>query len=176
MKRWALLLTMLVATVAHGQNQTPTTTALNPIGSTGLSQTLTFTLSDPNGAADLGVFNILINEFLDGRQACYLAFVNPINVLYVVNNAGDGLSPGLTLGGAGTAANGQCGINGSGSAVTRVGNDLTLTLAFTFSPGFAGDKVVYLAARDSAEANSGWRAFGVHRVPPAVSTYPIRQP
>ena len=53
MKRWALLLTMLVATVAHGQNQTPTTTALNPIGSTGLSQTLTFTFSDPNGAADL---------------------------------------------------------------------------------------------------------------------------
>ena len=81
MKRWALLLTMLVATVAHGQNQTPTTTALNPIGSTGLSQTLTFTLSDPNGAADLGVFNILINGFLDGRQACYLAFVNPIIVL-----------------------------------------------------------------------------------------------
>ena len=172
MKHWALSLTMLVATVAHGQNQPPTTTALNPIGSTGLSQTLTFTFSDPNGAADLGVLNILINGFLDGRQACYLAFVNPANLLYVVNNAGDGLSPGLTLGGAGTAANGQCGINGPGSAVTRVGNDLTLTLAFTFSPGFAGDKVIYLAARDSTEANSGWRAFGVHRVPPAVSTYP----
>jgi hypothetical protein len=172
MRGRVLLLTMFVASVAHGQNQAPTTTSLNPIASAGLTQTWTFTFSDPNGASDLGVLNVLINGFLDGRRACYIAFANPANVLYLVNDVGDGLSPGLTLGGAGTASNGQCGVNGIGSSVTRAGNNLTLTLAMTFNPSFAGDKVIYLAARDAMEANSGWQAYGVHRVPRTVSTYP----
>ncbi|MCX6608836.1 MAG: hypothetical protein NTV52_35305 [Acidobacteria bacterium] len=172
MRGRVLLLTMLVASVAHGQNQAPTTTSLNPIASAGLTQTWTFTFSDPNGASDLGVLNVLINGFLDGRRACYIAFANLANVLYLVNDGGDGLSPGLTLGGAGTASNGQCGVNGMGSSVTRAGNNLTLTLAMTFNPSFAGDKVIYLAARDAMEANSGWQAYGVHRVPRTVPTYP----
>ncbi len=172
MRSWLLFSTLFVASVVQGQNQLPSTTRLDPVASTGLNQSFTITFSDPNGAADLGVLNILINNFLDGRQACYIAFVSPANLLYVVNNVGDGLSPGLTPGGAGTASNGQCSISGTGSSVTRVGNDLTLTLATTFSPSFAGDKVIYLAARDIAEANSGWRAFGVHRVPPSPPTFP----
>ena len=172
MRSWILLSTLLVASVAQGQNQPPTMTALSPVASSGLTQTLTFTFSDPNGAADLGVLNVLMNGFLDGRQACYIAFVNSANVLYLVSDAGDGLSAGLTLNAAGTVSNGQCGINGLGSSVTRVGNELTLTLAVTFNPSFAGDKVIYLAARDAAQANSGWQAYGVHRVPRTVQTYP----
>jgi len=35
--------------------------------------------------------HILLNDFLDGRHACYLAYARSINVLYLVNDAGDGL-------------------------------------------------------------------------------------
>jgi len=36
--------------------------------------TFTFTFTDTNGANDLGVMNILVNDWLDGRHACYLAY------------------------------------------------------------------------------------------------------
>ena len=69
MRSCVLFSTLLVASVARGQNQLPSTSTLDPVASTGLSQTFTITFSDPNGAADLGVVNLLINGFLDGHQA-----------------------------------------------------------------------------------------------------------
>ncbi|SPF44907.1 hypothetical protein SBA4_3270001 [Candidatus Sulfopaludibacter sp. SbA4] len=82
-------------------------------------------------------------------------------MLYLVGDAGGGLSGGLALGGSGTANNGQCTVSSAGSSASTRGNTLTLTLAITFTGGFDGNRVIYLAARDSAEANnSGWQALG----------------
>src|SRR5262249_40653590 len=39
----------------------------------GMSYKMRFTFSDPRGWQDLDVVNVLINDFLDGRNACYLA-------------------------------------------------------------------------------------------------------
>jgi hypothetical protein len=44
------------------------------------------------------------------------------------------------------------------------GNLLTLTLNVTFKTGLAGNRVVYMAARDQAENNSGWQALGTWTV------------
>jgi hypothetical protein len=78
-----------------------------------------------------------------------------------VNDNGDGLLPGLTLNGTGSLGNSQCTVNGVGSSVTSSGNTLTLTLNMTFSAGFAGNRVFYLAARDVNELNNtGWQAMG----------------
>jgi hypothetical protein len=49
---------------------------------------MTFTFTDPRGWQDLDVENILINNFLDGRNACYLAYSQPPNVLYIMNGPG----------------------------------------------------------------------------------------
>ena len=46
---------------------------------------------------------------------------------------------------------------------------LTLKLNVTFTAGFGGNQVVYLAARDQAGDNSGWQASGVWQVPGASS-------
>ena len=49
----------------------------------------------------------------------------------------------------------------------------TLTyLSMIFASGFAGNKVVYAAARNTAQANSGWQTMGVHSVPGGSLTYP----
>jgi hypothetical protein len=40
-----------------------------------------------------------------------------------------------------------------------------LTLRVTFFGLFAGDKVIYAAARDGLENNSGWQAVGTITVP-----------
>src|SRR5204862_3765564 len=67
-----------------------------------------------------------------------------------------------------SVSNGQCSITGAGSSVVASGNTLTLTLAITFTPSFAGNKVLYLAAQNGV-ANSGWQAlatFGITGTPP----------
>jgi len=135
--------------------------AFTPLSSSNSGYTFTFTFSDNKGWQDFGVVDILINGSLDGRQACYVAYSRPSATLYLFNDAGTGLLPGLALNGSGSLVNSQCTVGGAGSSVTAGGNALALTLNFSFSPAFAGIKVFYLAARDSQDANnSGWQPMG----------------
>jgi len=155
----------------------PSVVSLAPAVSGGSNQLLTVTYSAPGGYATLGVVNVLINTFLDGRQGCYIAFVpsgGGAGTLYLIDDAGDAGGPysGMMLPGKGVVQNSQCGVSGSGSSVSGSGNNLTLTLNMIFAPTFAGNKVIYAAARDTAQSNSGWQTMGVHGVPPLPSTFP----
>jgi hypothetical protein len=78
------------------------------------------------------------------------------NHLYLANNAGAWITPALTPGVAGTAANSQCTLNAATSSVTTKGNDLTLNVAVTFGSTFAGTKNLYLYAGGLSGQNSGW--------------------
>src|SRR5205823_3589833 len=113
------------------------------------------------------------NSFLDGRHACYLAYVQSSNTLLLVDDAGDAGGPfvgQMTIdGSAVTMENSQCSISGSGSSRSGVGNTLTLTLNVTFKSGLAGNRIVYMAARDQAQNNSGWQAYGVWQIPGAAA-------
>lgn len=153
----------LLRTVAL--NRTPAPGTPSPAAGSGVTQTFTFTFSHPQGWQNLNVVNVLINDFLDGRRACYLAYVRPLNVLYLVNDAGDGLLPALVLNGTGSVSNGQCTVYGPGSSAAGSGTTLTLTLNIAFSSLFAGNRILYLAARDTADNNSGWVPGGVWNVP-----------
>jgi hypothetical protein len=125
----------------------------------------TFQFYDGDGSQDLNVLNILVNDWLDGRQACYLAYVRSLNGVYLVNDAGDGLLPLLPLGGTGSMSNSQCTVLASGSSVSASGSYLTLTLNLAFKSALAGNRAFYVAARDMMEHNSGWRAMGTWTVP-----------
>ena len=62
----------------------------------GTSKAMTFTFSDPRGWQDLDVVNVLINNFLDGRRACFVAFVpsGPSGgSVFLVDDAGDAGGP-----------------------------------------------------------------------------------
>ena len=138
----------------------------SPPAGSGATQTFSFTFFEPNGVTNLDVVNVLVNNFLDGRFACYLAYVRSINVLYLVNDAGDGLLPGVVLDGSPQSlANGQCAIDIPASSASTTFGVLTLTLRIGFEPSFAGNKVVYQAARDLNGNNSGWVQQGVWHVP-----------
>jgi chitodextrinase len=156
---------MGVWTVSGGVSTSPDVVGMNPARGSAGTQAFTFTFTDNDGWQDLGVINVLLNSSLDGRQACYLAYSRPLNVLYLVSDSGGALSPGLTLGAAGSVSNSQCSISGTGSSASGSGNTLALTLNMSFTAGFAGDRVFYLAARDSVEHNSGWHAAGTWTVP-----------
>lgn len=153
--------------------QTPTVTALSPIATSGTQQTFTFSFADPDGAADLWVVNALINNFLNGAGACYIAYDRPSNTLFLVNDVGDNAT-GLVLNGSGTTSNGQCTIVGAGSSATVSGNTLTLTLVIQFNATtFSGRKVVYMAARDALQNNSGWQPMGTYSVGATPAANPM---
>jgi M6 family metalloprotease-like protein len=163
----------LLGTVTIGTvNVTPTVGSVSPTGGSGATATFTIPFSDGNGAADLNVLNVLINSSLDGRNSCYFAYVRSANTLYLMNDAGSDLLPGLVLNGTGSTANTQCSATGAGSSATVSGTTLTLVLRVTFSSAYAGNRVVYAAGRDVASANSGWQALGVWQAPGAPVTSP----
>ncbi len=99
----------------------------------------TFTFTHPQGYQNLGVVNVLINEFLDGRNACYLAYDQANNVLYLVNDAGTALS-WLVLNGSGSLGNSQCTVSGAGSPATGNGTALTLTLSGDVRGGLRAER------------------------------------
>ncbi|HEX4232624.1 MAG TPA: hypothetical protein VHZ07_28445 [Bryobacteraceae bacterium] len=96
-----------------------------------------------------------MNGALNGANACYLAYVQPANALFLVNDADSQLSPALTPGGQGSIQNSQCTVNGPASSVARSGNTLTLNLDIAFTSGFGGTRIIYLAAGNVEGANSG---------------------
>lgn len=156
---------------------TPTSVSASPASGSGLNQQFTFTFRHPAGWQNLQVLNLLINDFLDGRNACYLAYVPTSAVsgaLYLVNDAGDAGGPyaSVTLPSSGVAGNSQCMINGNGSSASASGDTLTLTLSIGFKSAFAGDRIIYMAARDGAGLNSGWSALGAWLVPGEVLSGP----
>jgi hypothetical protein len=135
----------------------------------GTNTQFTFNLTDTKGAGDFGIVNVLINNFIDGRQGCYLAYVRSSNTLILVDDAGDAggsYAGSMPLNGSNAGIqNSQCAVNGSGSAVTYAANTMTLTLNITFQGAFGGNRVVYVAGRDNAGGNNtGWQAMGTWTV------------
>jgi hypothetical protein len=147
----------------------PAPGGVTPARSNAATQTFTFTFTDSNGVQDLQVTNILFRDALDGSHACYMAFVpttRSSGALYLVDDAGNAAGPyqGMLLPSTASIANSQCSVAGTGSSVSLNDNAMTLTLAITFSHSFAGNQIIYAAAR-GATANSGWQPVGTVTVP-----------
>ncbi len=150
--------------VPGGTTTNPAVGAVTPARGTTTNQTYTFTFTGAKGWADISVANILINSGIDGRNACYLAFVPSSATsgsLLLVNDAGAAGGPyaGLVLPGSSSIQNSQCIVDGSASSVTTNGNTLTLTLAITFNHAFSGNQIFYMAVRSSSQS-SDWQAVG----------------
>jgi len=156
--------------------------SVSPAAGSAANQVITFTFNDPRGWQELQHVNFLINNVLDGRSACYVAYVPSgasSGSVYLVDDAGDAGGPytGFVLPGNGSASNSQCTISGGQSSANGAGNTLTLKLNITFTASFAGSKVTYLAAQDTSNYNSGWQAMGTWNVPggtlgsPSVASY-----
>lgn len=138
----------------------------NAISGEGTGRVFTFEFTAPGGAEDLGVVNMLLNSALDGRRACYLAYVRQSNLLYLVADNGGTLLGPLMMNGTGQIANSQCTISGENTTATVVGPYLRLQVNISFNPAFHGHRIWYLAARDRVGGNSGWVPAGIWTVTP----------
>jgi hypothetical protein len=141
--------------------QPPAIVSLSPNAGAGTTVTFKTVYSDPNGAGDLSEALLQVNSVQTSANACYVYFQPQGNHLYLYNNAGTVLlTPALTPGVAGTASNSQCTLNAGSSSVTTAGNNMTLSVALSFSGAFVGTKNVYLYAAGYSGLKSGWVTKG----------------
>ena len=149
----------VVATLSFVQCSSPTkerpaqTLSVSVEPRTGKDRNAVFTLK-ARPAAQIRELRLMVNAELDGRNGCYIYFLNELKSLALVNDSGEG-SKVLPLGNPGRIENSQCVIVGGKSGVESEGGELKLTLAIEFLPAFAGKKQVFGYAEDGTGAKTG---------------------
>jgi hypothetical protein len=144
----------------------PTADSVTPAGGAGTSQSFTFKYSSVNTYGYLKTMYGLINTTLSNASSCSLEYQQSSNQLYLYNDAGSALLGPMTPGVAGTLSDSQCTVNAGASTVSGSGNTLSLKVAVSFTPAFAGLKNVYGYALDNGNLNSGWKTMGIWNTGP----------
>jgi hypothetical protein len=156
--------TMGVWTVSTAGPQPPVAQAVSPATGAGSSQVFSFTYADPAGWSALNWVNLNFHTTLIAAGGCYVQYERATNILRLANDAGTDWI-GFASIGAGSTGNSQCTIDTGASSLAASGNNLTLTLAITFHPGFSGVKNIYMAALSNSGLFSGWQTRGSWTAP-----------
>ena len=144
----------------------PVPMSVTPESGNGVGSTFGFLFSDSNGAADIEAIGMLVSNSLNAANACYVWSTGD-EILLRDDASSAWLGP-VTVGSAGSLTNSQCKLNAEDSSVSSSGNDRAINMAVTFNTAFAGDKTVYMFARDSGGLSSGWQTRGNWTVPTEV--------
>jgi len=134
--------------------------SITPNSGSGAAQTFSAVYSDPNGAADLGTVYVLFNTGVSAAHACYVSYHPSMNLLYLENDGGTGLSAGIALGSAGSVSNSQCTLSGAGSSYSVSGHTATLNVALSFTTTLPTNMYLYASEANTTASNSGWVKAG----------------
>jgi hypothetical protein len=145
----------------------PTAVSVTPNSGSGANQVFAFEYSDTNGYTHLSLAYAGFGPTAYGDEhTCRVEYVRATNALYLKNDAGTVFLGPVTPGGVGTLSNSQCALNASESAVSGSGNILTLRLALSFTPAFAGTQGIFMYADDrNGQTTPGRQQRGTWTVP-----------
>jgi hypothetical protein len=143
--------------------------SVTPNSGLGASQTFTVQVSGTGGANSQVHVWFAASVSSSAAHSCLLDYHAATNQLALFTDGGGG-STLAKPGKAKTLQNSQCSLNAAASSVTLNGDTLTLVLAFTFKPAYAGTLSVYANTSASSSANSGWEQLGTWTVTPPVGT------
>ena len=116
-----------------------------------------FSFQDSPSASTLQTVWILINSALDARNACYIGYYQPANLLFLFPDNGDGTqATQMPLSGNGVLENSQCRIIASRSSRGSLENTLYVQLDIQYENTFRGGKGIWTAASNLAGAVSPW--------------------
>jgi hypothetical protein len=141
----------------------PEPVSVTPAIGLGTPQAFLLQYADPSGAANLTAVKVRFGAVNVGPGTCTARYRPASRVIDLLNDAGTAWTA-LMLPGTGTLSNSQCTLNLAGSAATLSGNDLTILLNITFSGSFAGDKTIFMLAKNASQ-KSGWQPLGTWTVP-----------
>ena len=150
--------------------EAPTVISSTPSSGTGSTQAFTFVFSDPAGFSTISQAQFEIYPVAGTGPQCAGYFNVAANSVYLMNDAQNQWLGPLTLNASGSIQNSQCILNSAGSSVTGSGNNLSLTISFTFQAAFDGAKAISLYA-NSGSLSSGWVTAATWTVG-AVTTQP----
>jgi hypothetical protein len=145
---------------------TPAVVSVTPASESGVRETFALQYSDTAGAASLQQAWVYLNAALanPASNACllyYSAATNQINLLGDNGTAWQAATPGAPN----TLQNSQCSLDVAATTAALSGNTLTLSLALTFQPSYAGAKNIYLYATDVSGASAAWQQLGAWSIP-----------
>jgi len=145
-----------------------TTQAPTPASGAGTSQSFVLPYDSSLGAADLATAWVWFTGSFSSSSAgsCLAYYERATNRVFLLNDAATVWQSAI-LGTASTLENGQCAIALGASSAALGGNTLTLQLALTFKPAFAGAKNIYMYAASGLGVSSGWSDRGDWGVPSA---------
>src|SRR5712692_8320984 len=167
--RWMrALLAVSLLVFAGPLGSAPSNVSVTPSSGTGSSQTFSYVFSDPNGFADIVSAQMLVGATLSASNSCYLYFERSTNRVWLADDAGVGNVSLATLGTAVTLQNSQCVFDAQNSSSSGTGTNLTVNVALTFKPAFAGAKTNFMTAFDGTNV-SPWQAMGTWTVPNPVN-------
>jgi Zn-dependent metalloprotease len=144
-------------------NAGPSPVSVTPAVGLGTPQAFLLQYADSSGAANLTAVRVRFGAANVGPGTCTARYRPMVGVIDLLNDAGTAWTAG-TLPGTGTLSNSQCTLNLAGSAATPSGNDLTVLLNITFSASFAGQKTIFMNAKNASQ-KSGWQPLGTWTVP-----------
>jgi Zn-dependent metalloprotease len=153
--------------VGVGVCTTPTADAVTPSAGTGLAQTFEFAYWNPQGAPDLDTAWVWFRSAAAASavDSCLAYYRLSDRTAFLLDDAARAWQSGAVGAGA-TLSNSQCAISLGGSSASLSGSRLTLRLAVTFKPGWAGARSIFMFAGNAA-AQSGWQHRGDWTVPSA---------
>jgi hypothetical protein len=150
---------------------TPVNVGVTPTSGNGPGRIFSFQFADPAGATDLTSVGVLFGPSAGTSGACAVSYDRAHNALSLLTDSGQMPAGSITPGGS-TQQNSQCTLNGAGSTVVLSGPTLTLNLALTFLPAFAGTKNIYMQAI-SPLASTPWQSKGTWSVTFAVANVSV---
>jgi hypothetical protein len=145
----------------------PTASAgpVSPNSGTGSTQTFSAQFSDTAGATNLAYVYLRFSTTATGAtNTCMVRYDRAAARLSLRNDAGNWLA-GAAIPSGTTQQNTQCSISFAASSVSLSGQTLTLNVAVTFKPAYAGAKNIYSYAQSMNGAVTDWVARGTWTVP-----------
>lgn len=159
-------------TVPGKTNQAPAAVSVTPASGAGASQKFSVVFSDGDGYQDFALAVVLINSALTGNYGCFLLYDPANNAVALLNDNGTAAIT-VALGSNAVAANSQCSLRGADSSSLRAGFSITLNLALSFTPQFAGTKNIYLYAQDRSGMDTGTQIRGTWSIPAQANHAPV---
>ena len=139
--------------------------SLEPASGQGSAQNFTLTASHSSGVREIKSVRLLINEDVDGRNACYVFFTPSDRLLALAGDEGIGAT-NAEIGADKVIENKQCRVNSKTSSATESGSTLKLTVSLAFRSSFAGSRRLFGYLDDNSGATTNFQNMGSWTVVP----------
>lgn len=137
---------------------------LTPATGSGTRQTFTLAYTDAAGVANIAALMVNFNSVRVSANACYIRYDRAANQLRLLNDQNTGWRGASAPGTGPSQRNSQCVLDLAASSVGTSGNTLTLNLALTFLPGYAGVRTAYLDVLTASGTYLPWQTLGTWTV------------